>query len=168
MKDKEPCAEVHEGEDFRVHRRNLPHWEQHGSTYFVTFRSADGFRLSNEAKTVVLDAALFHAGKKYELFACAIMDDHVHLILRPLERADGPQFGLSEIMHSIKSYSAHKLQRLMGRRGKVWQSENYDRVVRNERDWLEKMNYVAGNPVRSGLADSPEDYPWLFVAESGE
>jgi REP-associated tyrosine transposase len=27
--------------DFRVYRRNLPHWRQAGATYLVTFRLAD-------------------------------------------------------------------------------------------------------------------------------
>lgn len=87
---------------FRTYLRNLPHWERPGSAYFVTFRSL--FPLPDEAKTLVLECVRFRADKKYTLHACAVMDDHVHLILSPLERTAGSFYSLIEIMHSIKSY----------------------------------------------------------------
>jgi putative transposase len=96
------------------------------------------------------------------LFACVVMDDHVHMILLPLEKANGEYYSISEIMHSIKSYSANRIQRLSGVIGSVWMDENYDRVVRDEEDLKEKLNYILNNPLKSGLADSPENYRWLF------
>ena len=68
-------------------------------------------------------------------------------------------------MHSIKSYSANRIQRLVGRKGNVWQDENYDRIIRDEEEYLEKMNYVANNPLKAGLVDKPEDYRWLFLED---
>jgi REP element-mobilizing transposase RayT len=69
-------------------------------------------------------------------------------------------------MHSIKSYSANRIQRLFGKKGQVWLNEYYDRVIRDEEDYLGKMSYIINNPVKARLVERPEDYRWLFVEGS--
>jgi len=49
-------------------------------------------------------------------------------------------------MHSIKSFTAHEINKMLNRNGKVWQNESYDRVIRNEDEFLEILNYIANNP----------------------
>jgi REP element-mobilizing transposase RayT len=79
----------------------------------------------------------------YELDAYVVMNDHVHALIEPR-----PEIRLEDILHSWKSVTAFKLQRLAGRRGAVWQREFFDRVVRDEREWIEKVTYIAGNPIK--------------------
>lgn len=74
-----------------------------------------------------------------------------------------PVDALSKIMHSIKSYSAHQINKISRRRGKVWQDENYDRVIRDENEFLEKINYIANNPMKANLAKGYNDYNWLYI-----
>jgi REP element-mobilizing transposase RayT len=103
------------------------------------------------------------------------MNDHVHCILQPIAITNKTQAGtpvrlseyysLSQITHGIKSYSANRLQRLLNKKGSIWQDENYDRVIRNENEYLQKMNYIIYNPVKSGLVDKIEDYKWFFLRE---
>jgi putative DNA methylase len=62
---------------------------------------------------------------------------------------------LSSIMHSLKSYTANRLNRLLGRTGSFWQRESYDHWIR-DLDELEKIvAYVIGNPVAAGLCLEP-------------
>ena len=167
--------------DFRYHLRNLPHWEQAGHVYFVTFRTADGFTLPDKARDITLDAIKFHADKKYRLHACVVMETHAHSILEPLELHVEPSsttcgtgvslvshsfYSLAQIMHSIKSYSSHKINKLLNRRGSVWQDENYDRIIRGENEYFEEVQYIVANPVEAGLVRRPQDYPWLFLQEA--
>ena len=152
--------------DFRMYRRNLPHWEYPGSVYFITFRTVDGFTLSDSAKNITFASIKFHADKKYKLNACVIMEDHVHSILQPLEESGGAFYSIAQITHSIKSYSANRIQRLLNRNGKVWLDENYDRIVRDDDEYLEKMDYIIYNPLKAGLVEKPEDYRWLFFEGS--
>lgn len=65
-------------------------------------------------------------------------------------------------MHSIKSFSSHQINRLRGNTGSIWQIERYDRIVRDEAEFLEKWNYIRNNPIKGGFAEFPEDYPWLY------
>jgi putative transposase len=61
-------------------------------------------------------------------------------------------------MHSLKSYTAKRINSLLGRKGRIWQDGFYERVIRNEYDLTEKARYVEGNPVRKGLVDEPQRY----------
>ena len=54
------------------------------------------------------------------------MPNHVHVVVTPMKG-----FALGEILHSWKSFSAHKINELLGREGQLWQRESYDHIVRN-------------------------------------
>ena len=69
---------------------------------------------------------------------------------------------MAEILHSVKSFTSHKITILKGTKGPLWQDESYDRMVRDEAEFLEKWNYIRNNPVKASLADRPEDYVWLY------
>lgn len=157
--------------ELRVYRRNLPHWELPESVYFITFRTAKNVILFEEARNIVFDSIIFHKNKKYKLYAFVIMPDHVHLILQPLEKTKDAFYSLAEVLHSVKSYSANQINRLLRSTGKmpvpprVWLDENFDRIIRNNHEFWEKMNYIRNNPVKSGIIERPENYKWLYVLE---
>jgi len=90
------------------------------------------------------------------------MATHVHVIFQPLEYSPNNYYSLAQILHSIKSYSANRIQRLCKVQGQVWQDENYDRIIRDEKDYFEKWEYIFNNPLKAGLVDKPEDYNWLY------
>jgi len=73
------------------------------------------------------------------------MLDHVHLLIQPLPiqkaRKEGTH-SLTEVLHSIKSFSAHEINKVMKRSGPVWQQESYDRMIHSESDLHEKWNYI--------------------------
>jgi putative transposase len=148
--------------DFKTTRRNLPHWEFPGSAYFVTFNTSPESSLTSEEKDITFNTIKFHQDKKYILYACVTMDTHVHLIILPLGTSGGQYYGLGQIMHSIKSYSANQIQRTTGKRGNIWFDEHYDRVIRDDNEFYEKMSYIINNPVKAGLVKDPESYRWLY------
>ena len=73
------------------------------------------------------------------------METHVHEVLQPLEESKDTYYSLAQIMHSIKSYSANRIQRLLNRKGSVWLDENYDRIIRDDEDYLETTNNINAN-----------------------
>jgi putative transposase len=46
--------------------------------------------------------------------------------------------------------------------GVVWQDERFDRIVRDEKEFNEKWEYIKTNPVKNGLSQKPADYLWLY------
>jgi REP element-mobilizing transposase RayT len=135
-----------------------------GSIYFITFRSLRG-SLPQEALEQVRKTILHDHGRKYELILAAIMPDHVHLLLYPLRIQVGHWYDLSVIMKGIKGVSARRINQLLGTTGSVWQEESYDRIVRDEQELQEKVEYMYNNPVKAGLVQNPEDYRFFVYPE---
>ncbi|MCZ6775165.1 MAG: transposase [Ignavibacteria bacterium] len=79
--------------------------------------------------------------KRYELQGYVVMNDHMHVLVWP----EGEN-KLEDILRSWKSFTTHKLQKEVARKGKVWQHESFDRIVRNEQELHEKMQYILNNP----------------------
>jgi REP element-mobilizing transposase RayT len=143
-------------------KRNLPHWQIPGSVYFITWRCLTGNILSPEERSVTLNAIRHWHGIKWVLYATVVMPDHVHALAQPLNQPTEGTFGLTEILHSIKRFSARKVNQARGVQGSLWQDERFDRIVRDEGEFLEKWNYIRNNPVKAGLTIIPEEYPWLY------
>ncbi|MBI5763985.1 MAG: transposase [Planctomycetes bacterium] len=148
-----------------ITRRNLPHLQVPGSTYFVTFRLRAGV-LVPEERSIVLDACKFWHGKKMTLHCVVIMPDHVHLLMTPHELSPGNWVPLSELLHSIKRHSANEINKARGATGSLWLDESFDRMVRNNREFMEKWEYMEANPVTAGIA-KPGEYPWWWQSSTG-
>ena len=152
-------------DEFRETRRNLPHHEEPGSTYFLTFRVRHGL-MPNAARCVVMAACLYWDARRYELHACVVMPDHVHLLLTPLPTPGGEGYhSLTTILHGIKSYTANQINRLLGRKGSFWLDERYDRVMRDEAEFGEKLRYIENNAVVRELVHYADDYPFLYLED---
>jgi REP element-mobilizing transposase RayT len=149
---------------FTVTRRNLPHWQDPGSIYFLTWRAVAGLILEPAERTLVLEAIRYQHGTRWALYVAVVMPDHVHVLARPLPISVGQPncHDLGDIMHRVKGFSSHQINRTRRRKGSVWQDERYDRIVRDETEFEEKWNYTRNNPVKAGLAEKPEDYLWLY------
>ena len=104
---------------------------------------------------LVEDALLFHHEKKYRLTAWVIMPNHLHFLATPLEHVE-----LSQIAHSLKSYTAHEANKLLNRRGQFWQHEPFDRYIRNHKHFVSVIRYIEDNPVKAGLCAKPQDWPF--------
>ena len=85
-----------------------------------------------------------------------IMPDHLHLFARPAFAAKS----LASWIQTWKSLSSRRLTALRCGKGQLWQSDYFDRYLRSSESYREKWDYVAMNPVRKGLCERPEDWPW--------
>ncbi len=137
-------------------RRHLPHFQIQAGYYFITFTTYKRIKLQPSQKNCIFNAIHFLDGKKYELYSVVVLNDHIHMIINPMDK-------LSKIMHSIKSFTAHEINKKTNRKGKFWQDENYDKVIRNEKEFIEKIKYIANNPIKANLSKSYIDYKWLYV-----
>lgn len=144
------------------YRRNLPHLQRHGKLLFVTFCTYQRWALPPKARDIVLASCLHENELRAYLLCCVVMPDHVHLLFKPMIDEGGESFSIAEIIGSIKSATAHQINKALRRRGKVWQTESFDRVLRSGEDVNEKASYILQNPVRRGLVNRIEDYPWYW------
>ncbi|HEX3818438.1 MAG TPA: helicase-related protein, partial [Chthoniobacterales bacterium] len=159
--------------DERYHRRRLPHFEKPWAIYAVTISTKGRRCLSPEARVIVLDALLHFHNQRYELFAACVMPDHLHLLMQPWPKADDENgkiifWDLSALLRSVKSFSAHRINKLENKTGSVWERECFDRYIRSDRDLAEKFHHITRNPWELEVVRANEDYPWIWTQEDEE
>lgn len=97
-------------------------------------------------------------GKDYRLISYCIMPNHVHLLFELLKKNKG----ISKIMQSIKRISAEESNKLLNRKGRFWQAESFDRLVRDERELYFVIKYILLNPVKAGLVQNWNDWEYTY------
>ncbi len=114
-------------------------------------------------RTSILEHIRSGDPKFYTLIAAVVMPDHVHILLRPNDDVD-----LARIMKGTKGVTSRKVNDLRGVRGVLWQDESWDRVMRNQAELDEKVEYCMKSAVKRGLVVDPWDYPWWFYQPDRE
>jgi REP element-mobilizing transposase RayT len=152
------CAQK---DEVSISCRNLPHWQLPGSSYFVTFRLKSGI-ITDDERRIVLDAIKHFHKIRYWVTATVIMPEHIHLMLKPVVSESNAEFSLSIILQGIKGFSAWEINKARGTKGALWQDESFDRIIRDYDEYLEKWHYIRSNPVKAGLCQAPEEYPFLW------
>ena len=115
------------------------------------------------AAAAVEEALLQHDGRRYRLLAWVVMPNHVHALAAML---DG--WPLGKIVRAWKGASSRAINRLSGRRGRVWQPGYFDRFIRDEEHLARAVSYIEENPVKAGLVDHPEQWPFSSAARRDE
>ncbi|HEV2691907.1 MAG TPA: transposase [Verrucomicrobiae bacterium] len=88
--------------------------------------------------------------KNYRLFAWVVMPNHVHTLIETLETP------LPEILQGWKSFTSKAINRILKRQGEFWQTDYFDRYIRDEEHFGKVLRYIENNPVKAGLVKSPE------------
>jgi REP element-mobilizing transposase RayT len=106
--------------------------------------------------TLVAEAISFFENQRYELHAWVVMPNHVHVVVWPM-----PGYTLSDILHSWKSFTSHKINKCLPTKVvPFWQEETYDHLIRDDEDLHRCCHYTLANPVNAGLCARPEDWKW--------
>jgi REP element-mobilizing transposase RayT len=153
-----PAAKPAKGE----YRRKLPHIQVEDKPVFVTFCTYRQWELPESVRDLVLQNCLHDHGLKLHVHGAVVLPDHIHLVFTPLKDDQGNPFSLAEILGGIKGASAHRINKVLKRRGKVWQTESFDHILRSEEKIREKVEYICQNPIRKGLVQTIDEYPWVW------
>jgi len=174
-------------------RGRLHHLEKGGASYFLTFHAQPGERFTAEERGIIFESCKFGHPQRWILHGVVVMPDHVHLLLTPqvikwiapevrrtprgkaesctnggaADLSREPRWmSLAEIVKSIKSVTARRINQLRGRKsGSIGQDDYYDREVRDEADFAVKLKYLLNNPVKQGLVKEPAGWDALWVHE---
>jgi REP element-mobilizing transposase RayT len=144
------------------YRRNLPHLQADTKTIFLTFCTHNHLILPESLRTQVLNHCLHDHGTKIHVHGVVVMPDHVHMVFTPLCDASGCPYTLAEISNGIKGASSHTINHALHRKGPVWQDESFDHMLRRDEAIAAKVQYICENPIRKGLCQHIEEYPWLW------
>lgn len=73
---------------------------------------------------------------------------------------------MSGIVHSWKSYTANKANRLLRRQGDFWHRDYFDRYIRDDRHFAAAVRYIEENPLRAGLCAAQVEWPFGSAARA--
>jgi len=133
----------------------LKRFQKADALHFVTFScfhrlpllEAPGARDMVEA---VLEQT--RARHQARVYAYVLMPEHVHLLVN-----EPAGILLAQFLKAFKQIASRKLR---GQREKFWQDRYYDSNVYGEKARGEVIRYIHRNPVKRGLVEKPEDWPW--------
>jgi REP element-mobilizing transposase RayT len=138
----------------------VKHGREDWVTYHVTSRTAGrAFLLvHDEDKRVVISALDFYRRRgQYKLYAFVVMSNHLHVIIQP-----APGIRLGDIVRNLKAWtSRHNRCKLRGR--PLWERRYDDSRIKSAAELREVIRYIHDNPVRAGIAETPEEHAWSSV-----
>ncbi|MCF6284220.1 MAG: transposase [Candidatus Hydrogenedentes bacterium] len=100
---------------------------------------------------IVANALHFFDGERYDLASFVVMPNHVHVLM---QLRGGTE--LESLTHSLKSYSAQEINKLLERRGAFWQQEGFDHLLRGIPHLDRCLSYIQQNPEKAHL--KPGEY----------
>ena len=107
-----------------------------------------------EPQRIITESLPFFHGQRLWLGDSVIMPNHIHLIVQPF---DG--WELEDLLGSIKKWTSRLIGKWLAtqpealrpdgpvhNRPHFWQAESYDRIIRDDEEWVKFRSYMAQNP----------------------
>ena len=98
------------------------------------------------------------AAGKFEVHDFVVMPDHVHLLVTVRSG-----MSIEKAMQFIKGGFSYRLNKEFRYSGEIWQRGFSEVRIEDRQSFLQHQQYIAENPVRAGLVDSPEKFPFCFT-----
>ena len=145
--------------------------------HFITSKTFGNSRIFSHGRAAdLLIQTIYEVREKlrFKLMGFVVMSDHIHLMVVPDKKNT-----ISDVMRHIKGRFSRRWN-LLGRgmnspgygapfhragnsslpRPKVWQASFYDHVIRNRKEFDQRLNYLYNNPVKAGLVGKAADYEY--------
>jgi putative transposase len=139
----------------RMARR--PRLEVAGGTYHVTSRG------NRQCSIFVdpIDRARFMSllgdvvrRNRWKCFGYCLMTNHFHLVL------ETPEPNLGHGMHRLNGLYAQRFNQRWGHKGHLFEERFHGGLIVSDVHMLELARYVVLNPIRAGICNAPEEWPW--------
>jgi REP element-mobilizing transposase RayT len=89
----------------------------------------ENYLLNKKVASIVKEVIGKYENKLYQVICYCIMPNHVHIVFTILDTGKT----LSDIMKLIKGSSAISINKLLNRKGNLWQAESFYRLIREEK-----------------------------------
>ncbi len=153
-----------------IHENRLPHWQQAGVFYSVTWHLADSLPqtelnrwkeqrdnwldagagyclLRNMSISKIISQVLLRFnGARYDIDTLVVMPNHVHILFQL-----APGISLEQTIKAWKGASARSINQAIGREGTLWTEDYWDTIIRNPEHLQRCRRYIRKNPVKAGL-----------------
>ena len=131
--------------------------------YFVTLCAKDRRKVLANAKTFDAIKIAIRQLRRWNMLAAVVMPDHVHFIVGPREERG---LSIADFAAGLK----RSVRKSLDCQSWEWQRGCFDHLLRSDENLESKWIYVQDNPVRHGLVQRAEDWPYYldFVNDHGK
>jgi putative transposase len=134
--------------------------------FFATTKTSMARRILQSERNAMLLIEVLRsnvAAGRFQLHDFVIMPDHLHLLMTiPSDMT------IEKAMQLVKGGFSYRLRKEYGFQGEVWQRGFSEVRVNDKQSWLRYREYIGQNPVKAGLVDSAEQYPYSYTYLAGE
>lgn len=168
-------------------RMSQPHGEQHGLFHITTntYRRIPWCTESGVPQLIIDNLFMTRNVHQARVFAFCILPDHVHSIVSPGERGISQfmQSWKSHTSRDVRNFASSaaeshgfplqgrsistvgeshgsRLQQEQMEDFGLWQKSFYDERIRNEKQYINALQYVRINAYKHGLSPTPQAWPW--------
>ena len=127
-------------------------------TYFITASTyMKKFLLQSDRSASLLVEVLYHyrSQGKYLLHEFVVMPNHFHLLITPCAGT-----ALERALQLIKGGFSFRRDKELGERGEIWETSFYDHRTRGAAEYARLRDYIHQNPVKRGLCEKAEEFPF--------
>jgi putative transposase len=127
-------------------------------TFFVTSKTHGGRALlqSERMATLFVDVLRsYHQKGVLTIHDFVVMPNHFHLLISVDHR-----LSVEKAVQLVKGNFFFRAGRELGVVHELWQRGFSEERVRDRESFLAHRKYIGENPVRQGLAETPEDFPY--------
>ena len=149
------------GEPPRLSEITLP-WEQ-SIVYFVTLCVKERQRVLGNPRVFDAAKSVIQQLRRWQVLAMVFMPDHAHFIVSPTEDRE---LSIGDFAAGFKRL----LRKAIPSQSWEWQRGCFDRLLRSDENLEDKWIYVQDNPVRAGLVQRAEAWPFYldFINDGGK
>jgi putative transposase len=165
--DSSPPSSAPQSGDKMLHSKDWPHAPVHRlsdhGTYIVTAGTLHKEHLFRGAEALaLLESALLRLAKEFgwHLEAWAVFSNHYHFVAHALASAKD----LRAYLKQLHGETAHALNRMQHREGRVVWHNYWDTELTFEKSYLARLKYVHQNPIKHGLVRLANQYRWCSAA----
>jgi putative transposase len=126
--------------------------------FFITTVAAQRrlfFSCERAAKLFLETLFAYRDREIFQLHEFVVMPDHVHLLFTPKAT-----IALERAMQFIKGGYSHRYMKETGSMAEIWERSFTNHRIRDWQDYEKHRRYIHLNPVRAGLCQLPQDYPY--------
>jgi putative transposase len=130
-------------------------------TFFVTSKSIEGRSIlqSDRMAMLLIDVLRVYVSKrKFKVHEFVVMPNHIHVLLTV-----GRDLSVEKAAQLIKGNFSYRAKRELGWQREIWQPGFSEVRVTDRESFLAYKRYIHENPVKAGLVNSPEEYPYCSL-----
>src|SRR5437764_1202319 len=132
-------------------------WEKR-TIYFITFCIESRKSVLAKAQARNICRAVFEKLDKWRILSAIAMPNHLHILAAPASR----DASISDFNEAYRTSNHRPYVPEGAATDWRWQEGCFDRLLRSDESLSEKWEYLRQNPVRAGLVEHSEDWPYQF------